>query len=121
MTAAQGLMKAIRFHRLGGPEVVVAEEVPRPEPGPGTVLVHNAVMGVNFGDLAFLRGTYLVRPKLPDIPGMEAAGTIIALGPGVSGLSAGACPGVVARRLLVNSGGTSLTCAVATVFSAPGA
>jgi NADPH2:quinone reductase len=89
MTATQGLMKAIRFHRLGGPEVVVAEEMPRPVPGPGTVLVHNAVMGVNFGDLAFLRGTYLVRPKLPDIPGMEAAGTIIALGPEVSGLSVG--------------------------------
>jgi NADPH2:quinone reductase len=82
-------MRAIRFHELGGPEVVRLEDAPRPEPGPGAVLVHNAVMGVNFGDLFFLRGEYIVQPKLPDIPGMEAAGTIVALGPGVTGLKVG--------------------------------
>ena len=82
-------MKAVRFHRLGGPEVVRLDEVPRPRPGPGCVLVRNDVMGVNFGDLFFLRGEYIVAPKLPDIPGMEAAGLIVEVGPDVTELRPG--------------------------------
>lgn len=82
-------MRAIRFDRLGGPDVVRLEEIPRPRAGPGSVLVRNDVMGVNFGDLFFLRGEYIVMPKLPDIPGMEAAGIVVEVGPDVTDLKPG--------------------------------
>jgi NADPH2:quinone reductase len=82
-------MKAIRFHALGGPEVVALEEAPRPEPGPGFVLVHNQMMGVNFADLFYLRGDYIVQPRFPAIAGMEAAGTIAAVGADVPHLQPG--------------------------------
>ena len=72
-------MKAIRFDRLGGPEVLEVREIPIPELAPGTVLVRNRAIAVNFGDLFFIRGQYLVKPKFPDTPGMEAAGVIEAV------------------------------------------
>jgi len=62
-------MKAIQFDRLGGAEVMQLRDVPKPELKPGTILVKNHVITVNFGDTLFLRGEYLVKPALPDIPG----------------------------------------------------
>ncbi|MGI4814235.1 MAG: quinone oxidoreductase family protein [Janthinobacterium lividum] len=82
-------MRAVRFHRLGGPEVLQLDRIPRPQPGAGAVLVHNEFMGLNFGDLLFIRGEYFVKPTLPDIPGMEAAGTIVEVGEGVSDFQPG--------------------------------
>src|SRR5579862_35932 len=69
-------MKAIQFDRLGGPEVLELREVPKPELRPGTVVVQNRVIALNYGDLFFIKGQYLVKPVFPDIPGMEAAGVI---------------------------------------------
>jgi NADPH:quinone reductase len=74
-------MRAVQFDRLGGPEVLSLREVPTPEPTPGTVLVRNRVIAVNFGDLWFIRGQYLVKPRFPDTPGMEAAGIVEAVAP----------------------------------------
>ncbi len=82
-------MRAILFHELGGPEVLRLGELPRPEPTPGTILIRNHAIGVNFADTLFRRGLYLTRPKRPDTPGLEAAGTIEALGQGVEGLAVG--------------------------------
>lgn len=82
-------MKAIRFHRLGGPEVVALEDVQPPQLRPGSVLVRNQVMGVNFADLFYLRGDYIVQPRLPAIAGMEAAGTIVEVAPDVTALRPG--------------------------------
>ena len=82
-------MKAIQFDRLGGPEVMRLREVPRPELRPGTLLVRNHVIAVNFGDTFFIRGQYIVKPVFPDIPGMEAAGVIEAVAPDVQGLTPG--------------------------------
>ena len=82
-------MKAIQFDRLGGPEVLEPREVPLPELAPGDVLVKNHAIAVNFGDLFFIDGRYLVKPVFPDVPGMEAAGVIAAVGPGVDGLTPG--------------------------------
>src|SRR5579875_4162078 len=82
-------MKAIVFERLGGPEVMEYREFPRPELRPATVLVRNHVIAVNYGDTFFIRGTYLVKPKFPDTPGMEAAGEIAAVAPDVTHLRAG--------------------------------
>src|SRR5713226_5683652 len=82
-------MKAIQFDRLGGPEVMEIREVPKPELRPGTVIVKNRVIAVNYGDTFFIRGQYLVKPNFPDTPGMEAAGTIDAVAPDVEGLRLG--------------------------------
>ena len=82
-------MKAIQFDRLGGPEVLEPREVPLPELAPGDVLVRNRAIAVNFGDLFFIDGRYLVKPVFPDVPGMEAAGVIEAVGPRVDGLTPG--------------------------------
>jgi NADPH:quinone reductase len=83
-------MKAIQFDRIGGPEVMYYRDIPTPELHPGTVLVRNHAIGVNFGDIFFTRNEYLVKPKLPDTPGMEAAGVIEAVAPDVTGFKAGA-------------------------------
>jgi len=82
-------MKAIQFDRIGGPEVMYFTEAPKPELRPGTVIVKNHVIAINFGDIFFTRGEYLVKPVLPDTPGMEAAGVIDAVAPDVTGLSPG--------------------------------
>jgi NADPH2:quinone reductase len=76
-------MKAIRIHSLGGPEVLSYEEAPDPQPGPGQALVRVEAAGLNFIDVYFRTGLYK-GPALPFVPGQEAAGTIIALGPGIS-------------------------------------
>jgi NADPH2:quinone reductase len=83
-------VRALQFDRLGGPDVLELREVPRPELQPGTVIVRNHVIAVNFGDLFFLRGEYLVKPVFPDVPGMEAAGVIDAVAPDVRDLVPGA-------------------------------
>ena len=82
-------MKAIQFDRLGSAEVMELREVPTPELRPGTVLVKNHVIAINYGDTFFIRGTYLVKPKFPDTPGMEAAGVIAAVAPDVKDLFPG--------------------------------
>ncbi len=82
-------MKAIQFDRLGGPEVMHLREVPKPELKPGTVVVKNHVIALNYGDVFFIQGTYLVKPVFPDIPGMEGAGVIDAVAPDVTGLAPG--------------------------------
>src|ERR1700733_14975502 len=82
-------MKAIQFDRLGGPEVMELREVPKPELRQGTVVVKNRVIALNYGDVFFIKGQYLVKPVFPDIPGMEAAGIIEAVAPDVAGLRPG--------------------------------
>ena len=72
---------AIRVHAVGGPEVMVWEQVPTPDPGPGQVLIEHAAVGLNFIDVYIRSGLY--KTPLPMTPGMEGAGTIIRLGPGV--------------------------------------
>lgn len=82
-------MRAVRFHELGGPEVLRLETVPDPSPGPGEVLLRIEAAGLNFSDLAKRHGRYLEPTPLPFTPGSEAAGTVVAVGPGVTRLRAG--------------------------------
>jgi NADPH2:quinone reductase len=82
-------MKAIQFDRLGGPEVLELREVPAPELRPSTVLVRNRAIALNYGDVFFIRGQYLVKPSFPDTPGMEAAGVIEAVAPDVTAFAPG--------------------------------
>jgi NADPH2:quinone reductase len=80
-------MKAMRFHQHGGPEVLVYEEAPTPEAGPGEAIVRIEAIGLNYIDTYHRDGLYPV--ELPCIPGMEAAGTIARIGDGVEGVNVG--------------------------------
>jgi NADPH2:quinone reductase len=75
-------MRAIHFERTGGPEVLELVEVETPTPGPGQVLIRHAAIGLNFIDTYHRSGLYPV--KLPYTPGSEAAGTVEAVGEGVT-------------------------------------
>ena len=80
--------RAIRIHEHGGPEVLKLDDVPIPEPGPGQTLIRNKAAGVNFIDLHQRAGRYPL-PKLPVTLGMEGAGVVEALGPGVTTVEVG--------------------------------
>jgi NADPH2:quinone reductase len=82
-------MKAIRVREFGGPEVLKLEEVPDPTPGPGQVVVRVKAAGVNPVDTYIRSGAYAMKPQLPYTPGADAAGTVEALGAGVTGLAKG--------------------------------
>lgn len=79
-------MRAVVARSFGPPDVLVVEEVPRPEPGPGEVLIAVAAAAVNFSDVMRRSGAVYPFPTaLPFVPGGEVAGTVAALGPGVEG------------------------------------
>jgi NADPH2:quinone reductase len=83
-------MRAIRFRSLGEPEVLALDDdVPDPAPPPGGVVVRVRAAGVNFADTRFRRGAYFLQPRFPQIPGMELAGEVVALGAGVTDLAVG--------------------------------
>jgi NADPH:quinone reductase len=82
-------MKAIRVHQFGGPEVLKLEEVPTPKPDPGEVLVRVRAAGVNPYDTYMRAGTYAIKPHLPYTPGSDAAGTVEAIGTGVTKVKPG--------------------------------
>ena len=82
-------MKAIRAHQFGGPEVLKQEEVPTPKPADGQVLVRVHAVGVNPYDTLMRAGTYAIKPQLPYTPGSDAAGTVEAVGPGVTKVKPG--------------------------------
>jgi NADPH2:quinone reductase len=75
--------------RLGAPEVLSLVEREAPQPGPGQVVVKVAAAGVNFMDIYQREGVGGYSPQLPFIPGAEGAGTVIAVGEGVSGPAVG--------------------------------
>jgi NADPH:quinone reductase len=83
-------MQAIVFAQTGGPEVLTLSEAPKPDVRPGMVLIKVHAIGVNFADTRFRQGTYVAKPKLPDIPGMEAAGVIETVCDGVTDFRPGA-------------------------------
>ena len=80
-------MKAIRIEQTGGPAVLRVVEVPVPSPKPGEVLVKHAAIGVNFIDTYHRTGLYPIR--LPSGLGMEGAGTVEAVGEGVTRFAPG--------------------------------
>lgn len=95
-------MKAIRVHAYGGPDVLRLEDVPDPQPGAGEVVVHVAAAAVSPLDAAKRDGRMQTHPvhktTLPYTPGLEAAGTVVALGPDVSGVTIGERVYVVGSR-----------------------
>jgi NADPH2:quinone reductase len=97
-------MQVVRIQQQGGPEVMRVEEVPTPEPGEGQVRVRVAAAGVNFIDIYHRSGQYKV--PLPFALGQEGAGTVDALGDGVTDFKVGdgvawaGVPGSYATHLL---------------------
>lgn len=77
------MSKIVRFHKLGGPEVLTFEDVSPQQPGKGEVRLRVEAVGLNRAEALFLRGQYLEQPQLPARVGYEAAGTVEAVGEGV--------------------------------------
>ncbi|MGT0246119.1 quinone oxidoreductase family protein [Burkholderia pyrrocinia] len=78
---------AVRFHETGGPDVLRWEAVDVGDPGPGQVRLRHEAVGLNFADTYFRSGLYPV--PLPSGIGVEAAGVVEAVGPGVTNVAAG--------------------------------
>lgn len=95
-------MRAVVLHETGGPDVLRVEETPEPVAGEGHVLVRTEAIGVAFYETYFRAGTYPMPRGLPAVFGSEAAGTVVAVGPGADAAWAG-------RRVVVMDTGMSGT------------
>ncbi|MGL4811043.1 MAG: quinone oxidoreductase family protein [Beijerinckiaceae bacterium] len=82
------MVKAVRVHATGGPEVMQIENIELPPPGDGEIRVRNEAIGLNFIDIYFRSGLY-PPASLPFTPGNEGAGTVLAVGKGVKGFKPG--------------------------------
>ena len=82
-------MKAIRIHEFGGTEKLTVDEVEKPKPGTGEILIKTAIAGINYADVMMRGGNYLTKPPLPYSLGFEVAGTVEKLGEGVSNFAVG--------------------------------
>ena len=82
MSGVPAEMTYIRIDRPGPPEVLVADRMAVPQPGPGEVLIKVAAAGVNRPDVLQRQGGYPPPPGASDVPGLEVAGQVAALGPG---------------------------------------
>ncbi|HEX7775950.1 MAG TPA: NADPH:quinone oxidoreductase family protein [Parvibaculum sp.] len=84
-------MKAVRFHKTGGPEVLVYEDVPDPTPRDWEVMIRVEAAGVNFSDTMRRGGLDYPEPSPPPfILGIEVAGTVVAIGKAVTSVAVGA-------------------------------
>jgi len=81
------MTKAVRFHKIGGPEVLQLEEVSVPDPAAGQARIRHTAIGVNFIDTYQRSGLYPM--ALPSGTGNEGAGVVISVGQGVTGLKPG--------------------------------
>ena len=82
-------MRAYHLKEFSGPDGLAAVELPDVAPGPGEVQVHVHAVSLNFRDLAMVRGAYGAGVKVPLVPCSDAAGTVAAIGPGVSKFKVG--------------------------------
>jgi NADPH:quinone reductase-like Zn-dependent oxidoreductase len=83
------MARVVRFHRLGGPEVLQIENLDVPAPQAGEVRINVKALGLNRAEAMFRAGQYLEQPVFPSKLGYEAAGVVDAVGPGVEGLKPG--------------------------------
>lgn len=97
---------AVRIHAYGGPEAMVCEPIKVPPPAPGEVQIRQSAIGINYLDTYHRRGVFPL-PALPGALGVEAAGSVVAVGEGVTHLAPGmrvsyACPPVGSYATLRN-------------------
>lgn len=83
------MARVVRFHELGGPEVLRIEEVDLPEPGPGEVRIRVKALGLNRAEALMRSGAYIETATLPSGLGLEAAGLVERIGLGVQGFEPG--------------------------------
>ena len=81
--------RVARIREYGGPEVIKVETDTVPNPGPGEVLLRQDAAGIAFADTLMCKGTYFLKPPLPTVLGLEGAGTVVAVGPGVTDFGPG--------------------------------
>jgi NADPH:quinone reductase-like Zn-dependent oxidoreductase len=81
--------RIVRFHEVGDAGVLKLEELPKPQPGEGEVLLKVEAIGLNRAEVMFRSGKYIDTPIFPSLIGYEASGVIEAVGPGVIGLKLG--------------------------------
>jgi len=96
--------KVVRFHTVGGPEVLKIQEEQIPEPGKGEVCLNVKAIGLNRAEVMFRRGQYLESPVLPSKLGYEAAGVVSAVGPEVDKSWLGKKASTVPAFLMTNYG-----------------
>ena len=89
------MARGVRFHETGGPDVLKIEQVDVPAPGAGEVRIRVRALGLNRAEAMFRSGAYLEDPVFPAQLGYEAAGTIDAIGPDVTGFQVGDAVSVV--------------------------
>ena len=89
MSALPATMSCVEIKKPGGPEALVPATRPVPQPKDGEILIKVAAAGVNRPDIAQRAGHYPPPPGASDLPGLEAAGTVAALGAGVTGWKVG--------------------------------
>lgn len=82
-------MKAVRFHEVGGPEVLRIEQIDQPTPAAGQVRLRVAASAFNAADNGMRAGFLPIPVKLPHVPGYDVSGTIDAIGDGVDGFAVG--------------------------------
>ena len=82
-------MRAVICGAWGGPETLKVGDLPDPKPAPGQVLIAVAAAGLNFADTLMIQGKYQEKPAFPFSPGLEAAGTVAAVGEGVTRVAPG--------------------------------
>ena len=85
----EGVAHAVLIPAPGGPEALKFTQVAMPRPGHGEVLIQVNAAGVNRADIKQRAGDYPMPPDAPNVPGLEIAGLVASIGPGVSGLALG--------------------------------
>lgn len=95
------MTRVVRFHQLGGPEVLRIERVDVADPGPGEVTIRVKALGLNRAEALLRRGAYIETPTLPSGLGLEAAGTVERVGEGVTDLAPGDAVSVIPPRSML--------------------
>ncbi|MFG1948643.1 zinc-dependent alcohol dehydrogenase family protein [Nonomuraea sp. NPDC048826] len=97
--------RTVRFHELGGPDVLKIEDVRLDAPGPGEVRVRVEAIGLNRAEALFRAGTYYYQPTLPGSRlGFEAAGTVEKVGPEVTGFAPGDAVSIISDQEMSRHG-----------------
>ena len=110
-------MKAIRVHEFGGAEVMQLDDLPDPQPASGQVVVDVKAAGVNPVDAYVRAGIHMLKPELPYTPGLDGAGTVAAVGEGVTGIEVG--QRVYMAGALTGTYAEKTVCAELQVFALP--